>query len=188
MIRKIEINPNWFYHQVRFEKMPNILKNNAILSKRLQGDNTITSNAWNGLDYISLSKKDKNYIWKSSYRRFISPSYAFIFNGIEAIETEYVEDDYEYYRLISNLSSNKRYSIYEDEYQIKNKISLDKVIGIKIPNADINHYPREFHDRKDCAIDEFLKIIDGKMQVPFIDIDNKLQIDKKDIKKYLLER
>ena len=188
MIRKIEINPNWFYHQVRFEKMPNILKNNAILSKRLQGYDKITSNVWNGLDYISLSKKDKNYIWKSSYRRFISPSYAFIFNGIEAIETEYVEDDYEYYRLISNLSSNKRYSIYEDEYQIKNKISLDKVIGIKIPNADINHYPREFHDRKDCAIDEYLKIIDGKMQVPFIDIDNELQIDKKDIKKYLLER
>ena len=188
MIRKIRINPNWLYHQVCFEKLPNILKNNAILSKRRQGDNTITSNAWNGLDYISLSKKDKNYIWKSSYRRFISPSYAFIFNGIEAIETEYVEDDYEYYRLISNLSSNKRYSIYEDEYQIKNKISLDKVIGIKIPNVDINHYPREFHDRKDCAIDEFLKIIDGKMQVPFIDIDNELQIDKKDIKKYLLER
>ena len=188
MIRKIKINPNWLYHQVRFEKLPNILKNKAILSKSRQGDNTITSNAWNGLDYISLSKKDKNYIWKSSYRRFISPSYAFIFNGIEAIETEYVEDDYEYYRLISNLSSNKRYSIYEDEYQIKNKIALDKVIGIKIPNADINHYPREFHDRKDCAIDEFLKIIDGKMQVPFIDIDNELQIDKKDIKKYLLER
>ena len=93
MIRKIRINPNWLYHQVCFEKLPNILKNNAILSKRRQGDNTITSNAWNGLDYISLSKKDKNYIWKSSYRRFISPSYAFIFNGIEAIETEYVEDD-----------------------------------------------------------------------------------------------
>ena len=36
--------------------------------------------------------------------------------------------------------------------------------------------------------EEFLKIIDGKMQVPFIDIDNELQIDKKDIKKYLLER
>ena len=125
MIRKIEINPNWFYHQVRFEKMPNILKNNAILSKRLQGDNTITSNAWNGLDYISLSKKDENYIWNSSYRRFISSSYAFIFDEIEAIETE---------------------------------------------------------------IDEFLNIIDGKMQVPFIDIDNELQIDKKDIKKYLLER
>ena len=188
MIRKIYINRNWFYYQIHFETLPNILKDNAILSKRLQGDNTITSNAWNGLDYISLSKKDKNYIWKSSYRRFISPSYAFIFNGIEAIETEYVEDDYEYYRLISNLSSNKRYSIYEDEYQIKNKISLDKVIGIKIPNVDINHYPREFHDRKDCAIDEFLKIIDGKMQVPFIDIDNELQIDRKDIKRYLLER
>ena len=188
MIRKIKINPNWFYHQVRFEKMPNILKNNAILSKRLQGYDKITSNVWNGLDYISLSKKDTNYIWKSSYRRFISPSYAFIFKGIEAIETEYVEDDYEYWRHISNLSSNKRYSIYEDEYQIKNIIGLDKVIGIKIPDTDINHYPREFHDRKDCAIDEFLKIIDGKMQVPFIDIDNELQIDKKDIKKYLLER
>ena len=125
MIRKIRINPNWLYHQVQFEKLPNILKNNAILSKRRQGDNTITSNAWNGLDYISLSKKDKNYIWNSSYRRFISSSYAFIFDEIEAIETE---------------------------------------------------------------IDEFLNIIDGKMQVPFIDIDNELQIDKKDIKKYLLER
>lgn len=188
MIKKIRINPNWLYHQVRFEKLPNILKNNAILSKRRQGDNTITSNAWNGLDYISLSKKDGNYIWNSSYRRFISSSYAFIFDEIEAIETEYVEDNYDYFQNISNLSFDKRYSVYEDEYQVKDKIAIDKVIGIKIPDTNIKHYPREFYDRKDCAIDEFLNIIDGKLQVPFIDIDNELQIDKKDIKKYLLER
>ena len=188
MIRKIRINPNWLYHQVCFEKLPNILKNNAILSKRRQGDNTITSNAWNGLDYISLSKKDENYIWNSSYRRFISSSYAFIFDEIEAIETEYVEDNYDYFQNISNLSFDKRYSVYEDEYQVKDEIAIDKVIGIKIPDTNIKHYPREFYDRKDCAIDEFLNIIDGKMQVPFIDIDNELQIDKKDIKKYLLER
>ena len=188
MIRKIRINPNWLYHQVCFEKLPNILKNNAILSKCRQGDNTITSNAWNGLDYISLSKKDKNYIWNSSYRRFISSSYAFIFDEIEAIETEYVEDNYDYFQNISNLSFDKRYSVYEDEYQVKDEIAIDKVIGIKIPDTNIKHYPREFYDRKDCAIDEILNIIDGKIQVPFIDIDNELQIDKKDIKKYLLER
>ena len=189
MIRKIKINPNWLYHQVRFEKMPNILKNNAILSKRLQGYDKITSNVWNGLDYISLSKKDENYIWKSSYRRFISSSYAFIFDEIEAIETEYVEDNYEYFQNISNLSFDKRYSVYEDEYQVKDEISIDKVIGIKIPNTDINRYPREFYNKKDCAINEFLNILDGKMmEVPFIDVDKKLQIDKKDIKKYILER
>ena len=86
------------------------------------------------------------------------------------------------------MSFDKRYSVYEDEYQVKDKIAIDKVIGIKIPDTNIKHYPREFYDRKDCAIDEFLNIIDGKLQVPFIDIDNELQIDKKDIKKYLLER
>ena len=189
MIRKIEINPDWFYHQIRFESLPLILKDNAIISKRMQGYDKVTSNIWNGLDYISLAKKDTSYIWKSSYKRFISPSYAFIFNEIEALETEYVEEPCEYRKHLSKLSSDKRYSVYEDEYQIKNKISLDKVIGIKIPNTDINRYPREFYNKKDCAINEFLNILDGKMmEVPFIDVDKKLQIDKKDIKKYILER
>ena len=36
MIRKIDINRNWFYQQIHFETLPNILKDNAILSKRLQ--------------------------------------------------------------------------------------------------------------------------------------------------------
>ena len=64
MIRKIEINPDWFYHQIRFESLPLILKDNAILSKRMQGYDKVTSNIWNGLDYISLAKKDTSYIWK----------------------------------------------------------------------------------------------------------------------------
>lgn len=185
MIRKIKINPNWLYYQVRFEKLPNILKNKAILSKRRQGDNTITSNVCNELDYISLSKKVENYIWKSSYQRFISSSYAFIFGEIDAIEAECIFDDYEY---LENISFDKRYSVYEDEYQVKDIITIDKVIGIKIPDTNIKHYPREFCGRKDCAIDEFLSLIDSKIQVPFIDIDKESEIDKKDIKKYLLER
>ena len=92
------------------------------------------------------------------YKKIIAGSYALILEDIEVVPTIYKKDNYEYWRFLSTILKNKQYSAYLDEYQAKDAIGLDKVVGIKVP------------------------------EVPFIDIERKLQIDKKEIKKYLIER
>ena len=64
-------------------------------------------------------------------------SFAFILAGIPVNNTKYIEDyNYELWRKLSKLFPSQRFSPYEDEYQVKDKISLDTVIGIKIPDKE----------------------------------------------------
>ena len=37
MIKKIVINPDWFYHRMQLEKLDDILNAGSILSRRKQG-------------------------------------------------------------------------------------------------------------------------------------------------------
>lgn len=189
MIKKIAINPDWFYHRMQLEKLDDILNAGAILSRRKQGYQKLNHTTWNGLDYISLSKREES-VWNSSYKRFISSSYAFIFAGIPVNNTKYIEDyNYELGCKLSRLFPGKRFSPYEDEYQVKDKISLDTVIGIKIPDKDKVFSSLEFYKEKDCAIDIILNKLGSNLEsVPFIDINEGLQIDRCDIKKYMKNR
>lgn len=189
MIKKIAINSEWFYHRIQLEKLEDILSTGAILSKRKQGYKKMSYATWNGLDYISLAKREES-VWNSSYKRFISSSYAFILDGISAKETKYVEDNnYELWCLLYKGFLNKRFSPYEDEYQVKDKIGLDAVVGIKIPDKEKEFSSVEFYKEKDCAIDSVLNMIGSNLEgIPFIDINEELQIDKSDIKKYMKNR
>lgn len=190
MIKKIEINPDWFYHRIWLDNLPGILDKKAILSERKQNRQVPFQEQWNGNDYISLAKRDLNIIiYNSSYKKIIAGSYALILEDIEVVPTIYKKDNYEYWRFLSTIFKNKRYPAYLDEYQAKDAISLDKVVGIKVPEIHTGYIPGTFYEGKDCAIDEIINRIDGKIpEVPFIDIERKLQIDKKEIKKYLIER
>ena len=189
MIKKIAINPDWFYHRIQLEKLEDILNTGAILSRRKQGYRKMNHTTWNGLDYISLAKREES-VWNSSYKRFISSSYAFILAGIPVNNTKYIEDyNYELWRKLSKLFPSQRFSPYEDEYQVKNKISLDTVIGIKIPDKEKDFSSVEFYKEKDCAIDIVLNKLGSNLEsVPFIDINEGLQIDRCDIKKYMKNR
>ena len=189
MIKKIAINPDWFYHRIQLEKLEDILNTGAILSRRQQGYQKMDHTTWNGLDYISLAKREES-VWNSSYRRFISSSYAFILAGIPVNNTKYIEDyNYELWRKLSKLFPSQRFSPYEDEYQVKDEISLDAVIGIKIPDKEKDFSSVEFYKEKDCAIDIVLNKLGSNLEsVPFIDINEGLQIDRCDIKKYMKNR
>ena len=84
---------------------------------------------------------------------------------------------------------SQRFSPYEDEYQVKDEISLDAVIGIKIPDKEKGFSSVEFYKEKDCAIDIVLNKLGSNLEsVPFIDINEGLQIDRCDIKKYMKNR
>lgn len=189
MIKKIAINSDWFYHRIQLEKLEDILNTGAILSRRKQRYRKMNHTTWNGLDYISLAKREES-VWNSSYKRFISSSYAFILAGIPVKDTKYIEGyNYELWRQLSKLFPGRRFSPYEDEYQAKDKISLDAVIGIKIPDKEKEFSSVEFYKEKDCAIDTVLNMIGSNLEgIPFIDINEGLQIDKSDIKKYMKNR
>ena len=190
MIKSIDINPDWFYHRMQLEKLEDILNTGAILSRRKLGYQKMNHTTWNGLDYISLSKREEELIWNSSYNRFISSSYAFVLGSIPAEKTEYIEDNnYELWRKLSKLLPNKRFSPYEDEYQVKDEISLDTVVGIKIPDRDKKFSSVEYYKEKDWAIDVVLKKLGSNLEsVPFVDVNEGLQIDRCDIKKYMKNR
>lgn len=189
MIKSIDINPDWFYHRIWLDNLKGIVDKKSILSKRRQNRQVPFPEQWNGNDYISLAKRDLNIIYNSSYKRIIAGSYALILEDIEAVPTIFKEKNYEYWRFLSTIFPTKRYSTYLDEYQVKDAINIDKVVGIKVPEEHTGYIPGTFFEGKDCAIDEIINIIDEKLpEVPFIDLEAKLQIDKKEIKQYLIER
>ena len=59
MIKKIAINSDWFYHRIQLEKLEDILNTGAILSRRKQRYRKMNHTTWNGLDYISLAKREE---------------------------------------------------------------------------------------------------------------------------------
>lgn len=193
-IRNLDINPDWFYHQITPYSMKDILMSGKILSKRKRGQNKLSFDysGWNGLDYISIAKYDDSVnVYASSYIRFIRSQYAFVLDGISADKTIYKEKNYNFWRRIAeNPLCKKRYSCYEDEWQVKDYISTDKIIGIKIPEQDMfASHGMPVYCNEDLSINLFLdELALCNVELPFIDVDNKKLIEKDSIKQYILDR
>lgn len=127
-----------------------ILSSDSILSRRNLGDVDITKGGWNGIDHISLcdySKKDlppyennKFYKGYTAYEVYIARSLSLILNkkNIEVVEPILMPpavfdwNALEEMRYLGN-HSIKRFSDMPDEVQVKDKISLDNLIGLTIP-------------------------------------------------------
>jgi len=192
-IRNIEINPDFLYHRVTELTIDRIILDGKISAKKYitgpvpedRGKHT-----FNGTRYISLAKHLPEVCsYESSYREFIAGQYAFVIDDIDAIETKFVEANFDYYRILSRLPINKRYSAWRDEYQVRDSIPLDKVIGIKIPNKGYVHsrrcasYPKETR-----GIDMFLEKMESVGgNFSFIDIEEGKLIEKNKIKEYIKE-
>ena len=138
-MKHIEINPDWFYHRATQKNFEKIIVSNGIKAKRqsMSPKELLTTKPdilWNGLWYISLAKAEDNIsINNSSYAFFILGFFAFIIQDITPIKTKVNRTTLA--KLWSATPSKIRYSLYEDEYQIKNEIPLDKIIGIKLPET-----------------------------------------------------
>lgn len=132
-----------------------ILESGYVLSRRLQGNTNSKTNGWNGIDYISLcnyfernaTPYDNNpyYQGYNAYNTFISRSLSLIIDKkrIRAIKPKLVEpvifdwESLEKMRILGN--ATQRFSDLPDEIQVKNRISLAKMVGITLPLCHMGH-------------------------------------------------
>lgn len=184
-ITNIKINQNWLFHQVNTENFKDIIVSKAIKPPiQVKPWNEIDIETANGPFYISLTKKTDT-LYDSSYNYFIRDQYAFIIDNISATKTFHIENG----TLFSNTQLLRmflpiRFSTWKDEYQTSKTISIDKVLGIKIPSKQGNYYLG-----KDQCIDFFLYVMkDTNTYFPFVDIEKKIQIDPSNIKEYIRTR
>lgn len=192
-IKNIEINPDWFYHRVTGNNIEKFILSGSIKAKKyLAEEPKIKSESFsNGSYYICLAKYDKalDKSYDSCYKAFIKGQYAFVIDGVDTIKTEFIGNEYSaLYKLLNKLPIKKRYSCWKDEYQVKKEISLDKVLGIKIPSrvAWFSPFAPAYTD-KNRGIDFFLEKMESVGgDFPFIDIEEKKIIEKDKIKEYIL--
>lgn len=179
-IESININPNWLYRYITPDMFYKFIKSDGILSERklkekqsIKKDNTL---GWNGLDYISLSKRT-NSLSNTSYHFFNFGNYSLIINSSQVKKAHHTKLPI----LLAKLPISIRFSIWEDEYQVKDYISLENIIGIKIPEKSIT-------DLKDHLkqISYFISIMEETdFYLPFIDIEEKKKIPHQKAKEYL---
>lgn len=138
------------------QKLRYILKSEYLLSRRNLGifDN---QSMFNGLDYISLCDYEKRILENSdrdmynAYYAYIMYSMALIFpkGEFDVIEPKYINKAlagnkfYEFLMHKFGASKGKRYSDYPDEVQVKDKISLEHLIGVTYPLGSTYHQLRK---------------------------------------------
>lgn len=192
-MQKIVINDDWFYHQISPFKLKLIAESGYLYSLRMQGKKKkFNSLSYNGNDYISLAKKGIDCKYYSSYFRFIVSHYALIFSDIEVIKPIVTRDLIDFYAHISNLNIGRRHSCFDDEYMVRNQLSLDKAIGIKIPEEEFEFASiGKFYDSNDITygidmiLDEYKS---ANLKLPFIDIEKSLLLDSSEVKEYIIKR
>lgn len=143
-----ERNP--FDIELALNKLEEVVSSGYILSRRQRGDNKKSIGGWNGIDYISLcdySKRnnppynnDERFKDYTAYTNYIKDSISLIISkkNIMAITPELkppVACDFNRLKEMVTLGNHptKRFSDYPDEVQVKDKISLKKIIGVTVP-------------------------------------------------------
>ena len=178
----------FYYHGTEKESFLSIIETGEIKCRRLLVESNIKlDRTWrlslpgcNGLEYISLcNTNEKSLIDKdSAYRTFIVNHYCFIISDeIDAIKTIYRYDNdsmkrykKEYNKYLKDVDSTEiRFSIMPDEYQVRGKITMNKIVGIGFP---FWHYRNN--------LDELNKIFDlsYKLNLDAVDTANPYFIDE----------
>ncbi len=177
------------------ELLEKILKSGEILSPRLSG---IKCNYnFSGLDYISLCDYEKRHLgkgFKKTYNGFyqysvFDPSLMFPKDEIEVIEPIILEkmivlySNYRSYMRELGLCE-ERYTDLEDEVQVKDRISMDKLCGFTIPTYEfLRRFKSVEHDAK-ITYEEILKykeLFDKYgFDIPFYDINTENKMDTYD--------
>lgn len=140
----------YYYHGMSPRKNPNdrlntmieIIKSGGLKSKHLQ-DNLGFVIGFNGNEYISLCNKENSYMYNfiddrnNSYEEYIVNNFCFIISDrIDAIKTQDFSkkrSEISYADFYSIAQGDIRYSDMFDEWQVKDEIKLDKIIGIGLP-------------------------------------------------------
>lgn len=192
------------YRKINLIKLEFILKDNALLSRRLQGLNFSTG--FNGMDYISLCDYQKrniypiNYPQYTSYDAYIKESLSIAFPKdklplITPFIIDVISQNKKGYNQMANLgvSHKIRYSDLYDEVQVKDRISLDLMCAITIPINELNNIFLS-KDRNTQNITKYLNTIRTLLikydhLVPIYDIDSMTELkDEETIKKLLKKK
>lgn len=146
----------YYYHGTDQNSFFKILETGEIKCRRLIEEENINITRTidktigpgsNGYEYISLCNKNDFYDSEDAYNTFIKNSYCFIISDeIEAIKTINMNDrtimskygDEFHYFVNHNSDSEIRFSIMRDEYQVKTKIPLSKIVGFGFPFKRVN--------------------------------------------------
>lgn len=191
-LHAIETTNNEFNEKNTLIKLNKILKKGALLSLRKQ--RKMTNGNFCGPDYISLcdyekrfevQKEDKLY---NSYNGFILNSLSIVFlkkdvNAIRPIILDNIcPNNKEGFKRMYTLGNSKenRYSDLPDEVQVKDSLSLDKMIAITLPKKKIISNERNSLDDTIDMIKHIL-IMYG-YDVPIYDIETFERLDIKQAK------
>ncbi len=189
-IQNMEIHSDWFYHRLKEEDFDKIILSGGLYSKRKLGKKENKNLSSNGRDFISLSKriaiKEGTHISDYSYPYYIDWHFGYVIEGVDAIKTRYIKSYQPLHTFLKKLPINRRYSFFYDEYQVRDEIPLEKIVGIKIPNLS-----SDFLDL--IHSEETLEYLLEKMELTgysfsFIDIENKKRIEPNKIKQYMKRR
>lgn len=196
-----------YYPKLNINSLQYILKNNALLSRRMLG--LYTSVGFNGIDYISLCDYQKRNLYPidnpqyNSYESYIRESLSIIFpkDKLELITPSIIDicmaTKKNYQRMAYlGMSEEKRYSDLYDEVQVKNKISLDLMCGLTIPLSKMDSILLNV-DKNTQKIIKHLNelkelLIKYNHNVPIYDIDTMLELkteeDVKELVKYYTKK
>lgn len=175
-----------YSNEKTLEILEKILKSGELLSANLRGGDCRYN--FCGGDYISLSdyeKKDQGKGLKKTYNSFYQysiygPSIMIPKNEIEVIEPIVLDRIIVFYSGYKNMMmelglSDERYTDLEDEVQVKDRVSLDKMCGMTIPTACMLRFFKNYKENCIMAYDEIQKIRElfdkYGYDVPFYDID-----------------
>ena len=172
----------FYYHGVEdLLTMLKIIDCGYIKSKKLLGYGK--ENDFNGLDYISLCKKEADFMYEdgklNSYDNYIKNSFCFIISDkIDAKRCIYIDIskcNTEQMKRISN-NQNERYSDMFDEWQVKDRISINDVVGIGLPLNYI--YKMKYTSRSLDYQLERLYLIANMLNLDIVNTDEENFIDK----------
>ena len=171
-----------------------ILKCHALLSSRLQ--KSISNDGFNGVDYISLCDYSKRDIFNgesgdfnafSTYIRY-SLSIMFPKDKFDVIEPTIIEaptlrtaKDYVKMKKLGLLKGDHRYSDMPDEVQVRDKVSLDHMIGLTYPIHLVRHNGESYIkkiERIMCDLDTMnFALSENGYDVPIYDVDTLAKLD-----------
>lgn len=137
-----------FYHGMqprrsslcKIKTMLEIIDSGGLKSNRLLGNNL--AQGYNGLDYISVCEGERFYKYlvrkESAFKLFIKNNFCFILSSdISVVKPKYLNWNHfkHYSDLVNymNLFPDYQFSDLFDEWQVKDEISLDYVIGLGLP-------------------------------------------------------
>ena len=162
-IKNLEINADWLYHRVDARKLHKIIKSGGLKARRRlsrEDRRGLENGVWNGGHYVSFAKKAEGD--DTAYNHYIEGEFAFIYDSnMNAVKTK-VKPVGSIFETIAKLPISKRFSRWEEEYQVKDFAPFGNLVGIKIPHGQkfwgIGEDGKTYKKRQ---LDKILKVLDG---------------------------